>query len=109
MAEFNAQTSIRASKLSDSHTVPKLPLRLAGFGQSERHRTAVVVEQRRDVALWPILLQKSFCGGERKFLEPLIGRDKFEYPDYEYAPLVNYSEPSIWRGPLGAAGFADLR
>lgn len=66
---------------SKANSMLKLPLAQASYPtvtlsqrtatgrvcQSERQRTAVVVEQRRDVALWPILLQKSFWGGERKF------------------------------------------
>jgi hypothetical protein len=53
-------------------TLSQIPIATGRVCQSERQRTAVVVEQRRDVALWPILLQKSFWGGERKFYEPLM-------------------------------------
>jgi hypothetical protein len=34
--------------------------------------TTDIDDQRTDVRLVPILLQKSFRGGERKFLEPLM-------------------------------------
>ena len=40
----------------------------------------------RDVGSWQILLQKSFWGGERKFLEPLM---PFAHGDVR-APLVSF-------------------
>ena len=38
----------------------------------------------RDVAFWQILLQKSFRGGERKFLEPLKRFTRGDVRDYIY-------------------------
>jgi hypothetical protein len=46
-----------------------------------------------DVALWQILLQKSFWGGERKFLEPLMRFMRDDVRDHIVSSKIDHGPP----------------
>jgi hypothetical protein len=52
---------------------------------------ADTVTDGRHVSKVPILLQKSFRGGERKFLEPLMRFTRGEVRDHIVASKIDYA------------------
>ena len=46
-----------------------------------------------DVAHWQILLQKSFWGGERKFLEPLMRSTRGDVRDHIVSSKIDHGPP----------------
>ena len=51
---------------------------------------------RRDVAYWQILLQKSFLGGERKFLEPLMHFTRGDVREPYVSSKIDHGPPQWW-------------
>jgi hypothetical protein len=49
--------------------------------------------RKRDVACWQILLQKSFWGGERKFLEPLMRFTRGDVRDHIVSSKIDHGSP----------------
>jgi hypothetical protein len=49
-----------------------------------------------DVRFWQILLQKSFRGGERKFLEPLMRIARSDVRDHIVSSKIDHGHPQ-WR------------
>ena len=47
----------------------------------------------RHVGVWQILLQKSFWGGERKFLEPLKRFTRGDVRDHIVSPKIDHGPP----------------
>jgi hypothetical protein len=45
------------------------------------------------VGFWPILLQKSFWGGERKFLEPLMRFARGDVRDHLASSKIDHGSP----------------
>jgi hypothetical protein len=43
--------------------------------------------------LWQILLQKSFCGGERKFFEPLMRSARTDRRDHIFSSKIDHGPP----------------
>jgi hypothetical protein len=60
-------------------------------------RVSVVVRLRKkDDRLWQILLQKSFWGDERKFLEPPMRFTRGDVRDHTVSSKIDHGPPS-WR------------
>ena len=55
--------------------------------------TADIVGHRGHVRKVPILLQKSFWGGERKFLEPLMRLTRGDVRDHIDSPKIDHGSP----------------
>jgi hypothetical protein len=59
-------------------------------------RSADIADQVRQVRKVPILLRKSFWGGERKFLEPLMRFMRGNVRDHIVSSKIDH-EPPQWR------------
>jgi hypothetical protein len=60
-------------------------------------RSTKATEQlRAEVSFWQILLQKSFWGGERKFLKPLMRFARGDMRDHIASSKIDHGSPQ-WR------------
>jgi len=55
-----------------------------------------VIDKLPDFRSWQMLLQKSFWGGERKFLEPLMRFTRGDVRDHIVSSKIDHGSPS-WR------------
>jgi hypothetical protein len=55
--------------------------------------TADIYQEDGNVSFVPILLQKSFWGGERKFLEPLMRFTRDDVRDHMVSSQINHGPP----------------
>src|SRR5215207_11661573 len=73
---------------------------LHGLGPALLPRHTIVPRRRektsRYVGFWQILLQKSFWGGELKFLEPLMRLTGGDVRDHIVSPKIDHGPP-LWR------------
>jgi hypothetical protein len=65
-------------------------------GKSALPSTTGIVSQTCQVRKVPILLQKSFWGDERKFLEPLMRFTRGDVRDHIVSSKIDHGPPS-WR------------
>jgi hypothetical protein len=56
-------------------------------------RVADLAQTRPEVRFWRILLQKSFWGGQRKFLEQLMRLTRGDVRDHIVSPKIDHGSP----------------
>jgi hypothetical protein len=84
--ECDAVILIIFERLSDGAPVTVLTATI-----ERGHRTGLA-----DFRCWQILLQKSFRGGDRKFLEALMRRGRGDVRDHIASSKIDHG-PSYWR------------